>query len=319
MTESSCGMPLELPTSRRHASSSAAVGGVVGRHVPDLLAGELFQPEVGARLELEHLHVLLDHGDERHEQRAVKTILVELRRRHVRGRHHHDAEFEQPGEQPAEDHGIGDVGDVEFVEAQQPAFLGDLAGGEPDGVVALDLAVLELLPEPAHAVVHIGHELVKVGAALADDRACLEEQVHQHGLAAADVAEDVEAFDRLAVIAAAEQPADRLRPPRGAMRGDALLQRDQPRQQALLRPVALELLGGDETFVEFEGRTWIGIAREGWRDGATDRAWAGGRQAQLPAPAGGMPAMQISSVIQHLTAPISQSRACRHTYAAVQQ
>ena len=82
------------------------------------------------------------HGDERQEQRAVEPVLVELGRRHIRGRDHDHAELEQPREQPAEDHGVGDVGDVEFVEAEQPGFVGDLLGGEPDRIVVGDLAVL---------------------------------------------------------------------------------------------------------------------------------------------------------------------------------
>ena len=142
---------------------------------------------------------------------------------------------------------------MELVEAEQPALLRDLAGGETDRIVALDLAVLELLAEYAHTVVNIGHELVEVGATLADHRTGLEEQVHQHGLAAADVAEHVEALGRVVVlIAATEQPAHRPRPARRAVRGHALFQRSKPEEQALLGPVALQLLGGDQIFVEFD-------------------------------------------------------------------
>ena len=111
------------------------VGRGIGRHVPDRLPGQLLQPEIGARRKLDHLHVLLDQRDEGHEQRAVETIPVKLAGRHVRGRHHHHAELEQPREQPAEDHGIGDVGDVELVEAEQPALLRDVGRGEPDRIL----------------------------------------------------------------------------------------------------------------------------------------------------------------------------------------
>ena len=109
----------------------------VGRHVPDRHAGELLQPEIGARIEPHHLAVLFQQRDERQEQRAVEAVLVEVVRRQVGGRHHDDAELEQPREQPGEDHGVGDVGDVEFVEAEQPAFLGDGRGGAADRIVAL--------------------------------------------------------------------------------------------------------------------------------------------------------------------------------------
>ena len=67
-----------------------------------------------------------------------------------------------------------------------------------------------LLAEVPHALVHVGHEFVEMHAPLAPDRRGLEEQVHQHGLAAADLAVDVESLDRLLLaLAGAEQPAER--------------------------------------------------------------------------------------------------------------
>ena len=78
--ESRCGSPAWPPVSRCHASSSAASAARVGRDMPDRRAGELLQPEIGARVEPDHLHVLLDQRDERQEQRAVEPVLVELAR-----------------------------------------------------------------------------------------------------------------------------------------------------------------------------------------------------------------------------------------------
>ena len=58
----------------------------------------------------------------------------------------------------------------------------------------------------------------------------LEEQIHQHGLAAADLAVDVEALERLAAfVALAEQPAERGRFARQPMLGEPLL---EPRNAA---------------------------------------------------------------------------------------
>ena len=257
LTDSSCGMPLRAADEPPPGRIERGRRVVVGRHVPDLLAGELLQPEIGAGRELMHLHVPLDHGDERQEQRAVESIAVQVAGRDVRGRDHHDAELEQPREQAAEDHGVGNVGDVELVEAEQPALLGDLGGGKPDRIVGGDLAEFQLLPEHAHALVHVAHELVEMRAALADHRACFEAQVHQHGLAAADVAEHVKALGGLLIGALAEQPADRMRAARRAMRGDALLQRLEPHQQTLLRRVALDLFGGGESFRKVRGPTFV--------------------------------------------------------------
>ena len=99
--------------------------------------------------------LLGDEADEGQEQRAVEAVLVEPLGGDVGGRHHHHAAREQPAEQPAEDHGVGDVGDVELVEAQQRRFLGQRVGHRRDRIVALDLAVLLLLPPVVDAVVHV--------------------------------------------------------------------------------------------------------------------------------------------------------------------
>ena len=178
--------------------------------MPDRLAGELLEPEVGARRELHDLHVLLDERDERQEQRAVQSVLIELLRRDVGGRHHDDAQLEQTREQSTEDHGVSDVGDVEFVETQEPCLLGDRRGRKPDRILAADRAELDLAAKLAHAVVHVAHELMKVRAPLALHCARREEQIHQHGLATPDIAVKVETADRLfATLARTEQPAER--------------------------------------------------------------------------------------------------------------
>ena len=109
--------------------------------------------------------------DERHEQRAVQSVFVEIVRRHVRGGDHDDAALEQLREQPAENHGVGDIGDVEFVEAEQPGLLRELRRRQPDRIFAFVLAEFHLLPEGVNAFVHVEHEFVKMRAALARDRA----------------------------------------------------------------------------------------------------------------------------------------------------
>ena len=223
------------------------VGGAIGGHVPHRRAGELLEPEIGAGGEPDHLQVLLDHRDEGLEQGAVEPVLVELGGRHVRGRDHHDAELEQALEQAAQDHGVGDVGDVEFVEAQQPGLVGDRGGGQLDRILAADLAGLDLLPERVDALVHVGHEFVEMRAVLAHDRRGREEQIHQHGLAAADLAENVEAPDRiLLALARPEDPAERRRFAGEAMLDDAPLELRELVDDRLLGGVVLDLAGGDE-------------------------------------------------------------------------
>src|SRR5438093_5981619 len=100
--------------------------------------------------------------------------------------------IEQPREQAAQDHGVRDIGDVELVKAKKPHLVGDVRGGEPDWIVISDRTAFELLPESMDALVHVGHELVEVHPALADHRTSLEEQVHQHGLPAANLPEAIE-------------------------------------------------------------------------------------------------------------------------------
>ena len=160
------------------------------------------------------------------------------------------------------------------------------------GVLALDFAVLDLLAETAHPLVNIGHELVKVRAALADHRTRLEEQVHQHGLAAADFAVDVETLHGSLADAAAEQPAQRRAGAPSGARLRAARARRSGASRLLLRRVALDFPGGDQVFVEFAdghgGRVRRGLRRP--------RIGPGGcRQASPQIGRFGMPAMQIAT------------------------
>ena len=105
------------------------------------------------------------------------------------------------------DHGVGYVVHVKFVEAQKPCLGGEGLGDGRDRVVALDLAGLQLLAPVLDALVHVGHEVVEMGAALPLQLGRLIEQVDEHGFAAADLAPDVEPFQRGFLLAAGEQPA----------------------------------------------------------------------------------------------------------------
>src|SRR5580692_11103222 len=97
---------------------------------------------------------------------------------------------------------------MEFVEAEQPGLIEQLLGNKPDRIFAVVLAELHLLPQRENALMHVKHEFVKMRAALAEHRTRFEEQIHQHRLAAPDVAVDVEALERR-LLAVAEQPAQR--------------------------------------------------------------------------------------------------------------
>ena len=102
----------------------------------------------------------------------------------VGGKDDHHAALEQRIEHAAKDHRVGDVRDMELVEAQQPRLRGDFVGDPQQRIV--------LAPECVEALVHLAHEGVEMHAALALERQRVEEAVHQHALAAADTSVEVE-------------------------------------------------------------------------------------------------------------------------------
>ena len=118
---------------------------------------------------------------------AVEAVLVEIRRRAVRGGDDRHAGIEQRGHQPREDHRVGAVGDHHLVEREQAGLVGD-RGGDGDDRVADFLAAFGGDPR-----VDLHHELAEMHAAFLLDGHVGEEQVHQHRLAAADPAPEVDA------------------------------------------------------------------------------------------------------------------------------
>ena len=239
------GSPESMPVRRCHALLSATSASSSTGTYQIGCAGELLQPEIFWSFELHDLHLLAQQSDEREEQRAVEPVLVEIVRRDVRGRDHDDALLEQPREQPAEDHRVGDVGDVEFVEAQEPGFLGERVGNEADRVAVRDAAGLHLLAHAVEPLVHVRHELMEMRAPLALHRARGEEQVHQHGLAAPDVAVNIKPLDR-AFVAFREQPAQMRGLAGEPMMREPRLEPRQPGRDGLLRGVAFDLAFADE-------------------------------------------------------------------------
>jgi hypothetical protein len=98
-----------------------------------------------------------------------------------------------------------------------------------------------------NALVHVGHELVEMDAALSPHRAGFEKQVHQHGLAAADLAVDVKPLQRQAsLLAFGEQPAERGRFSRQPALVETPRQRRQLRCQHRLARIGLNFSGGDK-------------------------------------------------------------------------
>ena len=108
-------------------------------------------------------------------------------------------------EESPEDHGICNVRDLEFVKTEDVGLPGEISRDGCDWVTAVPTAdtCATSAADKAHGefggmdtFVHVDHERVKVDATFAGDGRGegVEEEVHEHGLAGADVAVEVEAL-----------------------------------------------------------------------------------------------------------------------------
>src|SRR4051794_5467451 len=97
---------------------------------------------------------------------------------------------------------------MKFIETKQPRLLEDGGCREADRVALRGFSARNHLAKGRHALMHVGHELMKMCATLMRDGARFEEQVHQHGLAAANGAMDIQATRRHLFVCeqAAEKP-----------------------------------------------------------------------------------------------------------------
>ena len=84
--------------------------------------------------------------------------------------------------QTPDDHGIGNIGNLHFIEAQQPGFLGKLIGDLADGSLLRPGLVDNL------------HEGMEMQALFGPTFDVFKEQIHQHGFAAPDIAMNIEAL-----------------------------------------------------------------------------------------------------------------------------
>ena len=149
----------------------------------------------------------LEHGDERQEELAVEAVEVEFVGRAVGGRHQRDAALEEGLEQAPENHGVGDVGDLELVETQQPRLARQEPGHGADGVIAVGLPPqrqaetrtafgrIAAAPDGDEGV-DLAHEGVEMDPALGRERRGVEEYVHEHGLPATHRTPQIDAFGR---------------------------------------------------------------------------------------------------------------------------
>ena len=187
--------------------------------------------EIHALRTCDDVGVLLDQRNGGQETCALQTVLVQTVRHDVRGGHQRHAVLEQLFHQRAEDHGVGDVGDEELIETDDPGFPGELLGDQGQRV----FLTLEVL----HFFVHTLHEAVEVRAHLVLKRQRFEEGIDQISLATADATPEIQAFDHRDFFLA-EQLAEQARL--------ALVGRDQIVVQTLEMTHSVFLSGVVEEF-----------------------------------------------------------------------
>ncbi|MNE07279.1 hypothetical protein D3C80_998920 [compost metagenome] len=193
------------------------------------------QTIVDAAVDVDDLGILLDQRNGRQEARALQAVLVQAIRHDVRSRDQGYAVLEQFFHQGAKDHGVGDVGNEEFIEADDPGFGGEALGDDGQRVF--------LAAQGFHLFVHALHEAVEVGAGLFLEGQRFEEGVHQVSLAATYAAPEIQALDR-GLILLAKQLAQQARL--------VLLGRDQIVVQALQMTHGSFLRGVMEEFRAFQ-------------------------------------------------------------------
>ena len=190
----------------RHAGKGLAhltAGKIAQGVVIDAHVLEARHAVVAGAVQLQNVQPVFQESDEGQELVALQATLIEVVRRPVRGRHHDDAMLEEGGEEPPQDHRIGDIGDVEFVKADKRAFAGDLFRECGDKVDLLGF----LLPPVMQLLMHFQHEGVEMHAALLLHLNMGEEQIHQHRLAATDPAIEIETLRRRLILATAKAEA----------------------------------------------------------------------------------------------------------------
>ena len=185
---------LAVGTARQRTESLVELPGCPGaeRRQVHVELAHAVHAVVLAAAQLQDLQPLLHQFDERQEAVALQTVPVEIVGRAVRGRDHRQAFAEKGFEQAAEDHRIGNVGDLKLVEAQQLRLRRDRLGDRHDRVgFRWGAPGRQLLAPRVQALMHFEHEFVKVDAALLRHGGVGKKQVHQHRLAAPDRSPDV--------------------------------------------------------------------------------------------------------------------------------
>src|SRR6266508_4405218 len=218
------------------------VGLIAERSVIDLDAFEHTLAVVHAAVDVQNVQALLEQRDRGQEIFALEPVLVQIVRMVVRGHAADDSEIHHPAEQPAHDHGVGDVVHVHLVETDEAVALGDSLGQRAERI----LPAFQLLELP----VHVAHEMVEMHAAFSHQRQAQVKAVHQEALAAAHAAPQVHPARQRR---AHHQALERRAAPR-LVGGPLLVELLQPLDRAQLRGIASEPAAFQRAVVETDDR-----------------------------------------------------------------
>ena len=134
-------------------------------------------------IDIHHHQTGLDQFDRRQEAGALQAIFPEQVGMVVRGHAQHDPVVEQMLQQATENHRVGDVVDVKFVETDQPILLGDILRQVSERVF--------LALEFVKRLVHVAHEVVEMHAAFLHQRHAQVKAVHQEAFSPPDTAPQI--------------------------------------------------------------------------------------------------------------------------------
>ena len=153
---------------------------------------------------MKHHAPMFERLDERQEVGTVDSVLIQVIAGAVRGCDQDHSSLPENTQQPRDYPCVGDVRDLELVEAQHSEFLGELQPHTRHGIELWaetqvhrsavrgeDAAVLVM-----DALVDLEHEFVEVSPALRES-ALVEEEVHEHRLPAPHRAVEVDSLARL--------------------------------------------------------------------------------------------------------------------------
>ena len=140
---------------------------------------------VGVAVETVDLQALFEQGDCGEEAVAGEAVGVEVVGGVVGGHDEAGSAVQHSAKHSGEYHRVGNVGDMEFVKADELVFLREGVGDFGEGVGFAFAGF--------HVGVEAAHELVEVGAHFALAAGVQEEAVHEEGFAASDAAVEVEA------------------------------------------------------------------------------------------------------------------------------